>query len=173
VSQNTIYNLKKISGIENNNGKKLKDDININTSYNSNVNVIKKQSEKLPKLTHFLHSPPNEIEVNKRLSNMRRLENMNQENIFEAKRKSLEEKVKEHKTEMKKLYHQLGVCKKELEELQLDIEFLENYRKYTGFDEKFNKVIGRKSSPSDLGQDFEKIMRLKKIIDVYFLYKIL
>jgi hypothetical protein len=96
---------------------------------------------------------------------MRRLENMNTESIQESKRKHLEDKIKEQKSELKKYYYQMGVLKKEMDDLSIEIEYLDNFFKYTGIDEQYNKAIARQSK-FDKAEDFEKLMKLKKLIDV-------
>ena len=96
---------------------------------------------------------------------MRRLENMNTESIYESKRKNIEDKMKEHKSELKKYFYQMGVLKKEMDDLDIEIEYLDNFFKYTGIDEQYNKAIARQSK-FDKAEDFEKLMKLKKLIDV-------
>ena len=114
----------------------------------------------LPKLSH----DPADIHIHSSHHSylyLRRLENINYETILEEKRFQLEDRLKHHKEEINKLFSHLGNTKKECENLDIDVEFLANYHKYSGLDNKYNK------KKTDISYD--KMMMMKKYIDVTIL----
>lgn len=98
-----------------------------------------------------------------RMQYIKRLENLNVEQNLETKRKQLEDKIKGNKIELKKYYFHLTLCKKETEQLELDISFLNNYNAHFKINEKFQalKIRSEKSN-----EDFENLMKIKAVIDV-------
>ena len=94
---------------------------------------------------------------------MHRLENISYETKNEERRAELEEKLKENKVEFKKLYSQLAACKKDIEDLEIEIDFFYNFNKYSGQGSKYNSL---KRASSNNGGGYDKMMKMKKFLDV-------
>lgn len=96
---------------------------------------------------------------------MSRIENLNIESVLEGKRKLLEDQMKDLKSEEKRIFYNITLCKKEIEDFEVDVEFLTNFYKYSGFEEKYNRMMGRKSQQDN--ESYDKMMKLKKLLDVH------
>jgi hypothetical protein len=104
---------------------------------------------------------------------MRRLENKNREDNMEYKRIKLEEKIKENKSETKRLFSHLNSFKKEYDNLELDIKILDNFNHYTGFEDRLMNSYANKP-PGDKNEEFQREMTKARILNVcmiYFLYQ--
>lgn len=73
--------------------------------------------------------------------NLKRLENLNREIKMERKRKNLVEKNKELKSEQKNILLAISKVHKDLEELAIDIEFLDKFDEFVGAQDSFKKFI--------------------------------
>ena len=90
------------------------------------------------------------------------MENINSESSLEDRRKKLEESLKENKLEIKNLFSQMGVFKKVIENLDLDLEFLGNFSKYSGLEKKYYNM----TMNMNFEKNFESMMKINKILDV-------
>ena len=75
--------------------------------------------------------------------------------------------------EKKKLFSQLSSIKKEIEDIHMDIDFLGNLSKNTYFQQKFSNLNNtnlitplRKRNSSENVNNYDKMMMMKKFIDV-------
>lgn len=81
-----------------------------------------------------------------RNKNIERIENLNNEIILERKRKKLIEKNREIKTEKMNLIHALNSLYKEIRDLNVDCEFLENFDRLMDTEEKLKRMFEDDSS---------------------------
>ena len=131
--------------------------------------ILKKEHENANPITRFVQTKNVLIkkesildEQHKKLINNIKIANLNTEHHLEFKKKSLEDKLKELRSEERMATTQLTICKKETSDYQIDVEFLGNYFKYTGFEDKLNKMT---KTTSDF-DNYEKVVKMKKLIEV-------
>lgn len=100
-----------------------------------------------------------------------KLDNFNLEQSLENKRKKYEERIKEIKLEIKRLFEIIANLKKEIEDMNCSKDILENYSKYKQ-EEKFMKkmsLVGRRMDRlTEI--EFEKVSYFKKMMDVNLFY---
>jgi hypothetical protein len=87
---------------------------------------------------------------------------------FEARLNQDREKLEEHlnnkKKEQKRFIHQVRVAQKEIEELDIDIDFLSNYNKYTDMDERaHNSSFFEKNKKTKKKEDVQTFSIISKI----------
>ena len=97
----------------------------------------------------------------------RRLENINAESGLEEKRRKIDHVIRDNKVDIKKLYSQLGALKKELEALEIEIEYLTNHFKYSKFEPKFNNTMYDVKKKSELS-DIDAMIKMKIFLEVKY-----
>jgi len=101
-------------------------------------------------------------------------DNINFEQGLESKRRTLDEKIKELKTEIRDLYYILSSIKKEKEDMEYSSEILDNFDKYNHEEEKLMKsmsIVGKRMDKLT-ESEFEKMSHFKKLMDVLLRYKL-
>jgi len=101
-------------------------------------------------------------------------DNINFEQGLESKRRTLDEKIKELKTEIKDLYYILSSIKKEKEDMEYSSEILDNFDKYNHEEEKLMKSMSINGKRMDklTESEFEKMSHFRKLMDVLLKYKL-
>jgi len=101
-------------------------------------------------------------------------DNINFEQGLESKRRTLDEKIKELKTEIRDLYYILSSIKKEKEDMEYSSEILDNFDKYNHEEEKLMKSMSINGKRMDklTESEFEKMSHFKKLMDVLLRYKL-
>ena len=79
--------------------------------------------------------------------NIERMENLNNEINLERKRKKMIEKNRELKMEKHNILQALNSLNKEIRNLNVDCEFLENFDKLMDTDEKIKKMMEDNNTP--------------------------
>ena len=104
--------------------------------------------------------------------NQKRLENLNREIKMERKRKNLVERSNELKSEQKNILLAISNFHKELEQLSIDIEFLDKFDEFVGVQDsvkdnnKYSKNLERKFSKKTLNDADAEFMKNRNIINV-------
>ena len=101
-------------------------------------------------------------------------DNINFEQGLESKRRTLDEKIKELKTEIRDLYYILSSIKKEKEDMEYSSEILDNFDKYNHEEEKLMKSMSINGKRMDklTESEFEKMSHFRKLMDVLLKYKL-
>ena len=102
-----------------------------------------------------------------KFNQLKRFNNIEFENRLEKIRKTIEETKRELKIEKKKLLDENSNIKKNIYNLSIDVDFMENFEKYYDIENKILKpIIFRKKQHSsiqnDLEEDYEKTCRIKR-----------
>lgn len=97
-----------------------------------------------------------------------RNENIKLENELETKRKIMKVKIQEKKDEIRNLVECIGEVEKELTDLNIDLELLNNYGKNSNInsqiaevENKQKKSLGRKATLANLGKGLFMINSLR------------